>query len=96
MATFYNDDGDIDGAVYDYDRAEEAIMQRGSELFKELMEVSMIENYIDDEMYKKRVWLLRKLSTTITHEDIDFYMNKATDEEINQEVIKRTMELANA
>ena len=96
MATFYNDDGDIDGAVYDYDRAEEAIMQQGSELFKELMEVSMIENYIDDEMYKKRVWLLRKLSTTITHEDIDFYMNKATNEEINQAVIKRTMELANA
>jgi len=96
MATFYNDDGDIDGAVYDYDRAEEAVMQQGSELFKKLMEVSMIENYIDDEMYKKRVWLLRKLPMTITHEDINFYMNKATDEEINQAVVKRTMELADA
>ena len=94
MATFYNDDGDIDGAVYDYDRADEAIMQRGSELFKQLMEVSTIENYIDDEMYKKRIWLLRKLPMTITHEDISFYMNQATDEEINQAVVKRTMELA--
>lgn len=56
----------------------------------------MIGNYIENEMYKKRVWLLRKLPTTIRHEDINFYMNEATDKEINQAVIERTMELANA
>jgi hypothetical protein len=55
----------------------------------------MIENYINDEMVKKRIWLLRKLPMTITQEDINYYMNKATDEKINQAVIERTMELAN-
>jgi hypothetical protein len=59
------------------------------------METSMIENYINDEMVKKRIWLLRKLPMTITQEDINYYMNKATDEKINQAVIERTMELAN-
>lgn len=97
MTKVYDDnDGDIDNDVYDYDRDQEEIMQEGSELFKELMEVFMIGNYIENEMYKKRVWLLRKLPTTIRHEDIRFYMNEATDEEINQAVIERTMELADA
>ena len=97
MTKVYDDnDGDIDGEDYYNDRDQEEIMQEGSELFKELMEVFMIGNYIENEMYKKRVWLLRKLPTTIRHEDINFYMNKATDKQINQAVIERTMELADA
>ena len=77
----------------DEDMQEHAVVE-GSNLFKELMETSMIENYIDDEMVKKRIWLLRKLPMTITNEDISFYMNKATDERINELVVERTMELS--
>lgn len=41
MTKVYDDnDGDIDGAEYDYDRSQEEIMQEGSELFKELMRYS--------------------------------------------------------
>jgi hypothetical protein len=81
--------------MYTEDDIEEHSRIQGSILFKELMEVSMIENYIDDEMIKKRIWLLRKLPMTITHEDISYYMNKATDERINELVVERTMELSN-
>jgi hypothetical protein len=93
-----NKDGDSDMSTYsdmysDEDLQEHAVIE-GSNLFKELMETSMIENYIDDEMVKKRIWLLRKLPMTITHEDIDYYMNKATNERINELVVERTMELS--
>jgi hypothetical protein len=81
--------------MYSEEDVEEHARIQGSILFKDLMETSMIENYINDEMVKKRIWLLRKLPMTITHEDINYYMNKATDEKINQAVIERTMELAN-
>jgi len=94
-----NKDEDYDMSTYsdmytDEDLDEHAVIQ-GSIVFKELLEVAMIENYIDDEMIKKRIWLLRKLPMTITHGDISFYMNKATDEEINKLVVERTMELSN-
>jgi len=81
--------------MYTEDDIEEHSRIQGSILFKELLETAMIENYIDDEMIKKRIWLLRKLPMTITHEDINFYMNKATDERINELVVERTMELSN-
>jgi hypothetical protein len=80
--------------MYSEEDVEEHARIQGSILFKELMETSMIENYIDDEMVKKRIWLLRKLPMTITHEDIDYYMNKATNERINELVVERTMELS--
>jgi hypothetical protein len=92
---WFDVDEDNDNMRYtDEDMQEHAVIE-GSNLFKELMETSMIENYIDDEIVKKRIWLLRKLPNTITHEDISFYMNKATDERINELVAERTMELAN-
>ena len=70
--------------MYSEEDVEEHARIQGSILFKNLMETSMIENYINDEMVKKRIWLLRKLPMTITHEDINYYMNEATDEKINQ------------
>ena len=93
-----NKDGDSDMSTYsdmysDEDLQEHAVIE-GSNLFKELMETSRIENYINDEMVKKRIWLLRKLPMTITHEDINYYMNKATNEKINELVVERTMELS--
>jgi hypothetical protein len=93
---WYDVDEDIHGNMkYSEEDLNEHAVIEGSALFKELMETAMIENYIDDEMIKKRIWLLRKLHMTITHEDINFYMNKATDERINELVAERTMELAN-
>ena len=91
---WFDVDEDNDSMRYtDEDMQEHAVIE-GSNLFKELMETSMIEKYIDDEMIKKRIWLLRKLPNTITHEDINYYMNRATNEKINELVIERTMELA--
>ena len=49
---------------------------------------------IGDELVKKRIWCLRKQKSTVTHEDIDFYMNKATSDEVNARVIELTIQLA--
>jgi hypothetical protein len=87
-------DEDNDNMRYSGEDMQEHAVIEGSNLFKELIETSIIENYINDEMVKKRIWLLRKLPMTITHEDIDYYMNKATDERINELVVERTMELS--
>lgn len=87
-------DEDNDNMRYSSEDMQEHAIIEGSNLFKELIETSIIENYINDEMVKKRIWLLRKLPMTITHEDIDYYMNKATNERINELVVERTMELS--
>ena len=87
-------DEDNDNMRYSGEDMQEHAVIEGSNLFKELIETSIIENYINDEMVKKRIWLLRKLPMTITHEDIDYYMNKATNERINELVVERTMELS--
>jgi len=91
-----NEDSDMStySDMYSEEDLQEHAEIQGSNLFKDLMEVAMLDKYIDDEMYKKRVWLLRKLPMTITYEDISFYMNKATDERINELVVERTMELS--
>ena len=101
MSTFYNydDDGNLtedwEGDVgYTIDDIEEKIMQASSAMFKKLMEMAMIEDYVENENTKKRIWCLRKQKFTITHEDIDFIMNKATDEEIDARVAELTMQLA--
>jgi len=103
MSTFYDydDDGNIseqweEGMGYTIDEIEEKIMQASSGMFKKLMEMASIEDYVDDELIKKRIWCLRKQKSTVTHEDIDFYMNKATSDEVNARVVELTMELADA
>jgi hypothetical protein len=95
MSTFYDED-DIDFDIDDinHERIEEKIKQASSAMFKQLMEMAMIEQFIDDEIMKKRIWCLRKQPYTITHYDIDHYMNKATVEEIDARVIELTIELA--
>ena len=98
MSTFMDEDDDID---YDYEKGysieliDEKIKQASSGMFKKLMEMAMIEDFIDDELMKKRIWCLRKQKHTITHIDIDHYMNKATPEEIEDRILELTMELAN-
>ena len=99
MSTFYDEDIDIDidyeyGRGYTTEDIEEKIKQASSIMFKKLMEMAMIEDFIDDELMKKRIWCLRKQPYTITHYDIDHYMNKATVEEIDARVIELTMQLA--
>jgi hypothetical protein len=97
MSTFYDEDIDIDydvDDIRDHERIEEKIKQASSAMFKQLMEMAMIEEFIDDELMKKRIWCLRKQKSTVTHEDIDFYMNKATVEEIDARVIELTIQLA--
>jgi hypothetical protein len=96
MSTIYNEDDDIDFDIDDinHERIEEKIKQASSAMFKQLMEMAMIEEFIDDEIMKKRIWCLRKQPYTITHYDIDHYMNKATVEEIDARVIELTIELA--
>jgi len=97
MSTFYDEDIDIDMDIDDnnHDMIEEKIRQASSGMFKKLMEMAMIENFIDDELMKKRIWCLRKQKHTITHYDIDHYMNKAKPEEIEDRILELTMELAN-
>jgi len=96
MSTIYNEDDDIDFDIddIDHERIEEKIKQASSAMFKQLMEMAMIEEFIDDEIMKKRIWCLRKQPYTITHYDIDHYMNKATVEEIDARVIELTIQLA--
>jgi len=94
-----DEDMDIDidyeyGRGYTTDDIEEKIKQASSAMFKKLMEMAMIEGFIDDELMKKRIWCLRKQPYTITHYDIDHYMNKATVEEIDARVAELTMQLA--
>jgi len=102
MSTIYNEDDDIDIDIdfdmdnINHERIEEKIRQASSGMFKKLMDMASIEDYVDDELIKKRIWCLRKQKSTITHEDIDFYMNKATSDEVNARVVELTMELANA
>lgn len=74
---------------------EEAIKIEGSKLMKDLLDTTSIEQFINDERVKKRIWLLRKYPNTIQHDTINHIMNVATDDEINQMVLERTMELAN-
>ena len=100
MSKIYNEDDDIDIDIdfdiddINHERIEEKIKQASSAMFKQLMEMAMIEQFIDDEIMKKRIWCLRKQPYTITHYDIDHYMNKATVEEIDARVIELTIELA--
>ena len=95
MSTFYDED-DIDFDIDDinHERIEEKIKQASSAMFKQLMEMAMIEQFIDDEIMKKRICCWRKQPYTITHYDIELYMNKATVEEIDARVIELTIELA--
>jgi hypothetical protein len=101
MSTFYDydDDGNLTedwegNDSYNIHQIEEKIKQASSAMFKQLMEMAMIEDFIDDELMKKRIWCLRKQPYTITHYDIDHYMNKATVEEIDARVIELTIQLA--
>lgn len=102
MSKIYNEDDDIDIDIdfdiddINHEHIEEKIKQASSAMFKKLMEMAMIEEFIDDELMKKRIWCLRKQKSTVTHEDIDFYMNKATSDEVNARVVELTMELADA
>ena len=102
MSTFYDydEDGNVtadwgDEKVITIDEIEEKIMQASSGMLKHLINIASIEDYISDEKLKKRIWLLRNFNMTIRPENIDHIMKDATDDEINQMVVERTMELAN-
>lgn len=102
MSTFYDydDDGNIseqweEGVGYTIDEIEEKIMQASSSMLKNLIAMASIEDYISDEKIKKRIWLIRKNPMTIRQDTINYIMKDATDDEIDQLVISRTMELAN-
>ena len=102
MSTFYDydEDGNVtvdwgDEKVISIDEIEERVMQASSSMLKHLINIASIEDYISDEKLKKRIWLLRNFNMTIRPENIDHIMKDATDDEINQMVLERTMELAN-
>lgn len=102
MSKIYNEDDDIDIDIdfdiddINHEHIEEKIKQASGAMFKKLMSMASIEDYVDDELVKKRIWCLRKQKSFVTHEDIDFYMNKATSDEVNARVVELTMELADA